>query len=100
MSVLAMHKRAKIDSKTCHMKVEKITKEKVFLHLLSVTTHMNSFFKNFLFCIGAQPINNVVRDSGEQRRALAIHTHVPILLQTPLPSGMPCNTEQSSLCST
>ena len=44
MSVLAVHKRAKIDRETCHMKVKKITKEKVFLHLLSVTTHMNSFF--------------------------------------------------------
>ena len=26
------------------------------------------FFFNFLFCIGVQPINNVVKVSGEQRR--------------------------------
>lgn len=42
MSVLATHKRAKIDRETCHMKIEKIRKNKVFLPLPSVTTHINS----------------------------------------------------------
>ena len=46
------------------------------------------------------PINNVVIVSSEQQRDSAIHIHVSILLQTPLPSRLPHNTEQSSLCST
>ena len=57
-------------------------------------------FKNFLFCIGVKPINNVVIVSGEQQRDSAIHIHVSILSQTPLPSRLPHNIEQSSLCST
>ena len=36
--------------------------------------------------------------SGEQWRDSAIYTHVSILPQTPLPSRLPHNTEQSSLC--
>ena len=47
-----------------------------------------------------QPINNVVLVSGEQQRDSAIHTHVSILLQTPLPSRLPQNSEQSSMCYT
>ena len=39
-------------------------------------------------------INNVVIDSGEQQRHSAIHTHVSILLQTPLSSRLPQNIEQ------
>ena len=38
--------------------------------------------------------------SGEQQRDSAIHIHVPILPQTPLPSRLPHNIEQSSLCCT
>ena len=53
--------------------------------------------KFFLFCIGAETINNVVRVSGEQQRDSAIYIHVSILPQIPLPSRLPHNTEQSSL---
>ena len=54
----------------------------------------------YLFCTVVQPINNVVLVSGEQQRDSAIHTHVSILLQTPLPSRLPQNSEQSSMCYT
>ena len=37
---------------------------------------------------------------GDQRRDSAIHTHVSILPQAPLPSGLPHNIEQSSVCYT
>ena len=47
--------------------------------------------------IGVQLINNVVIVSVAQQSNSAIHTHVPILSQTPLPSNLPYNTEQSSL---
>ena len=55
------------------------------------------FFLNFLFCIGVEPINNVLVVSGEQQRASAIHTHVSILSQTPVPPRLPCSIEQNSL---
>ena len=54
----------------------------------------------FLFCIGVWPINNVVIVSGEQRRDSAMHIRVSILPQTSLPSRLPYNIEQSSLCYT
>ena len=38
--------------------------------------------------------------SGGQQRDSAIHTHVSISPQTPLPSRLPDNIEQSSLCYT
>ena len=38
-----------------------------------------SFIKTFLFCIGVQPINNVVILSGEQQRDSAIHIHALVL---------------------
>ena len=38
--------------------------------------------------------------SGARQRDSAIHTHVSILLQTPVPSRLPHNSEQSSLCYT
>ena len=57
-------------------------------------------FLNFLFCIRVQLINNVVTVSSEQRRDSAIHTHVSILAQTPLPSRLPYNIKQSCLCYT
>ena len=42
-------------------------------------------------------MNNVVIVSGEQQRDSAIHMHVSILPQTPLPSRRP-HTQHSSLC--
>ena len=44
--------------------------------------------------------NNVVIVSGEQRKDSVIHIPVSILSQTPLPSRLPRNIEQSSLCYT
>ena len=57
-----------------------------------------SFYFFFKFYIGVQPINNVVIVSGEQRRDSAIHIYVSILPQTPVPSRLPHNIEQSSRC--
>ena len=45
-------------------------------------------------------INNVVIVAGGQQRNSAIDIHVSILPQIPLPSRLPRNTEQSSLCYT
>ena len=53
-------------------------------------------FLNFLFCIWVYPINNVVIVSDEQQKDSALHVHVSILPQTPLPSKLPQNIEQSS----
>ena len=53
-----------------------------------------------LLCPWDLLLNNIVVISGEQQRDSAIHIHVSILPQTPLPSGLPRNTEQSSLCGT
>ena len=57
-------------------------------------------FLTFLFYIGAELINNIVTVSGGQQRDSAKHIHVSILPQTPLPSRLPHNTEQSFLCCT
>ena len=57
-------------------------------------------FLNFLFYIWVEPINNVVIVSGAQQSDSVVHIHVPILPQTPLPSRLPHNTEQNSLCYT
>ena len=38
--------------------------------------------------------------SGAQQNNSAIHRHISILSQTPLPSRLPRNTEQSSICGT
>ena len=64
--------------------------------------HLHWLFKkkNFLFCIEVQLINNIVIVSGGQQRDSAIHIHVSILSQTPLPSRLPHNIEQSPLCHT
>ena len=43
---------------------------------------------NFLFCVGVQPINNVVIILGGQQMESAIHIHVSILPQTPFPSRL------------
>ena len=45
-------------------------------------------------------MNNVVIVSSRQQRDSAIHIHVSILPQTPFPSRLPHNIEQSSLCYT
>ena len=57
----------------------------------------NCFFKNFIFCIGVSPINNVVIVSDGQQRDSVIHIHVSILPQAPLPSKQPHSIEQSFL---
>ena len=56
-----------------------------------------NIFLTFNFVLGVWPTNNVVTVSGEQQRDSATHIHVSILPQTPLPSRMPHNTEQSSM---
>ena len=56
------------------------------------------FKTNFLFCYDMSLINSVVLIPGKQGRDSATHIHVSILPQTPLPSRLPHNTEQSSLC--
>ena len=48
----------------------------------------------------SQLINNVVIVSGEPRRDPVIHIHISILPETLLPSSLPHNIEQSSMCST
>ena len=45
-------------------------------------------------------MDNIVIVSGAQQSDSAIHIHVSILPQTPLPSRLPHNIEQSSLCYT
>ena len=46
------------------------------------------------------PINGVVIVSGGQQKDSTKHMHVSILSQTPLPSRLPHNIEQSSMCYT
>ena len=46
----------------------------------------------------SQLTNNIVIVSGGGQRDPAIHIHVSILPQTPLPSKLPYDIEQSSLC--
>ena len=90
----------------------------VFLKFLSsvgllslfVSCHLGAckyfFVFNFNFltpktcCIGVWPINKIVIFSSEQRRDSVIHIHVSIPPQTPFPSRLPHNIEQSSLCYT
>ena len=64
-----------------------------------VTSHIWFLFSflNFLCCIGVYPINNLVIVSGRQQRDSAIHIPVSLLPQSPLPSRLPRNPEQSSL---
>ena len=56
------------------------------------------FFLNFY--IGVEPINKAVIVSHELQRDSAVHVHVSILPQTPLPSRLPHYFEQSSVCHT
>ena len=62
---------------------------------LIVMRHCARFLKSFVFCIGVQLINNAVIVSGGQQRDSAIHIHVFILPQTPLPSRLPHNIKQN-----
>ena len=50
---------------------------------------ITSFSPNFLVFMGVYLINNVVIVSGGQLSNSAIHIHVSILPQTPLPSRLP-----------
>jgi len=67
--------------------------------------HLPSFYPGSLlgifltlFYIGVQPMDSVVIVSGEQQRDSGMHIHVPILLQTPLPSRLPHDVDQGPLC--
>ena len=55
---------------------------------------------NLVLCIEVYPINNVLVVLGEKQRGSAIHIHISILPQTPLPSRLAYNTEYSSMCNT
>ena len=66
--------------------------------LLQSINQKTSFLKNFLFCIGVQPINNVMIVSGVQQRDSAIHIHISVLPQNCPP--ILAAIEQSSLCYT
>ena len=62
-----------------------------------------SFFKKkfitFYFVLRCSWLtNNVMIVAGEQRRDSVIHIHVSLLPQTPLPSSLVHNIEQSSRC--
>jgi len=59
-------------------------------------------FLPFYFVLGAQPTDNVVIVSGEQGKDSTKHIlkHVSISLHMPLPSRLPYNIEQSSMCYT
>lgn len=65
---------------------------------LKVSEGFFLFVFYLLFYLGVELINNAVIVSGGQQRDSAKHTHVSILPQSPLPSQLPQNTEQSSLC--
>ena len=68
---------------------------------LSASASFYFFFLTFYFVLGYNRLtNNVVIVSREQRRDSAINTHVSIGPQTPLPSRLPHNMEQNSLCYT
>ena len=64
----------------------------------------SSFGVTILFkkivCIAVYLINNFVIVSGNSEGTLVIYMHVSILPQTPLPSRLPHNLQQSSLCYT
>ena len=74
---------------------------KILLKILKVPANTLFFFfltLNFLFCIGVyRPINTVVMVSGRHQRDSPRRTHASFLPQTPLPSRLPHDIEQSSL---
>ena len=58
------------------------------VHRNELSSYLEFFFlKNFLFCVGVEPINNVEVVLGGQQRDSAIQTHVSILPQAPSPPG-------------
>ena len=54
-------------------------------------------FLNFFFCSGVQPINNAIVSGGRRGTQPHIHVSIPPI---PLPSRLPHNPEQRSLCYT
>ena len=70
--------------------------------LLILLFKWNLVLPLFLYFVLGYPqfTNNVVIVPGGQQRDSAIHTHVSVLFQTPLPSRLPHNIEQSSMCYT
>ena len=78
----------------------------VITNLRKGRKHMAVIFWNLLLYFRVEPISNVVIVSGGQQGDPAIciyiytHTHLTILAQSPLPSSLPHNIEQSSLCYT
>ena len=69
-------------------------------YLLEFHVLYGSFLSILNFYIRLKPINNVVIVSGERWRDSATHIHASIVPQTPLPSRLPHNIEQSSMCYT
>ena len=57
------------------------------LHILFLLFLKNFFY--MIYNISIQSINNVLIVSGGQQRDSAIHTHVSVLPQNPLPSRLP-----------
>ena len=58
----------------------------------------NRCFLTFYFVLGySQITSNAVIVSGEQQRDSDIHVYVSLSPQTPLPSSLAHNTEQSSM---
>ena len=58
------------------------------------------FFLTFYSALEYSRLTMLVIVSGGQQRDSAIHIHVSILPQTPLPARLPHSTEQSFLCCT
>ena len=79
-----------------HLKIQGLRQDKhIYTHI-----HIHTYWTHFLFYIGAWSSNNVVIVPGEQQRDSAILIHVSILPQTPVPSRLRHNVDQSSLCYT
>ena len=73
-----------------------------FLFLIHPFFFFIYFFKKTFYSIlwYSWLTNNAVIISDEYQRDSSTHIHVSILPQTPLPSRLPHNTEQSSMCYT
>ena len=73
----------------------------MFITEIYLSEFIKKIFLTFYFALEYSRLtNNVVMVSGEQQRDSAIHIPVSILPQTPLPSRLPHDIEQSSLCCT
>ena len=81
---------------TSYYLLHDILKKSVCIHSRGLKNFVYNSSKLFVLVYG-QLTNNVVIVSGEQQRDSAMHIHVSILLQPPLPPRLPHNTEQSSL---